>query len=82
MKNLQTFEDFVNESWGQNVAKTSIEVDELFDTVANWWEENGDLEIHQTKQGEKIRNLAHDYFKKFRKINGRIIDAMISQEAI
>lgn len=75
------------ESWAKQIAKSDIEVDNLYDIVQNWWETESEeagkgMPFGQTRQSAETRELAHEYFKKYRSISGRVIDAMISQNMV
>jgi len=74
------------EDYSEKVAKTEDELDELFDEVVMWWDtesENPSIPpFGQSRECEELRETAHKYLKKFRSINGRVIDAMVSQSYI
>jgi hypothetical protein len=75
-----------DENWSDEVAKNEKELDNLFDKIVMWWdtesEQPSSPPFGQSRQCEELRELAHKYLKRFRSINGRIIDAMVSQNYV
>jgi hypothetical protein len=74
------------EKWATEVAKTPKELEDLFAKIVNYWDTEGENEYPMAPLGQRreyvdILDLAKDYLKRFRSINGRVIDAMIMQES-
>jgi hypothetical protein len=71
------------EEWQNKEAKTTSEVTALVDKCIKHWNKNNQWgESDVPKSSEKhISDLAMQYFKQFKSINGNIIDAMIAQES-
>jgi hypothetical protein len=69
--------------WMNDEAKTVSAVVALIDKcIKNWNQEVEEKGNEIPKSSEKhIGDLAMNYFKQFKSINGHIIDAMIAQES-
>jgi hypothetical protein len=70
--------------WMSKEAKTTSEVVALIDKCIKHWNDHASKEgtDRVSKPSEKhISDLAMQYFKQFKSINGHIIDAMIMQES-
>jgi hypothetical protein len=69
-----------SEPWMKDFAKNEKEVKDLVDRVINFWDENNEDEGTVSEKGrEEILNQSMEYFKKYRKINGYVVDAMVFQ---
>jgi ketosteroid isomerase-like protein len=69
-----------SEPWMKEEAKTEAKVKELVNRVIEFWDEGNEDGGIVTKKGhETITKQAMDYFRKFRSINGHVIDAMVMQ---
>ena len=75
------------EDFNKKIAKNEKELDALYDEVVMWWDTESEdpntrSPFGQSKQCEEIRDVAKQYLKKYKSINGNVIDAMVSQNYI
>jgi hypothetical protein len=69
-------------AWMSKEAKSTSEVVKLVDQSIEYWNNEADADNKVPKGSEKrISDLAMQYFKQFKSINGNIISAMIAQES-
>ena len=70
-------------AWMSKEAKTVSEVVKLIDQSIKYWNEEADSADSKIPKGSEklIGELAMQYFKQFKTINGNIISAMIAQES-
>jgi DNA replicative helicase MCM subunit Mcm2 (Cdc46/Mcm family) len=75
------------EDYAKKVAKNEKELDPLFDEVVMWWDTESEspnmrMPFGQSRKCEELRDVAKQYLRKYKSINGRVIDAMVSQNYI
>ena len=69
--------------WMSDEVKSASEITRLVDKCIKHWNQEAEEKDNEIpKSSEKhIGDLAMQYFKQFKTINGHIIDAMIMQES-
>ncbi len=70
-------------AWMSKEAKTVSELVKLIDQSIKYWNDEADSADNKVPKGSEklIGELAMQYFKQFKTINGNIISAMIAQES-
>ena len=68
------------EDWQNKEVTSMSELVALIDKCIKNWNDNGESNVPKSSE-KHIGDLAMQYFKKFKKINGNIIGAMIAQES-
>ncbi len=70
-------------AWMSQEAKSISEVTKLIDQSIKYWNDEAESAEDRVPKGseKRIGDLAMQYFKQFKSINGNIISAMIAQES-